>query len=49
MRRYIDKTEDAAQYVVGVPLFAVVAGLTALLMAIGFPVIETFERLRHRG
>jgi hypothetical protein len=49
MRRYIDKTEDAAQYVVGVPLFAVVSAFTALLMAVGFPVIETYERLRHRG
>ena len=49
MRRYIDKTEDAAQYIVGAPLFAVVAGLTALVMAIGFPVLETYERLRHRG
>jgi hypothetical protein len=49
MQRYIEKTEDAAQYVIGAPLFWLVAGLTAVVMAIGFPVMETIERLRHRA
>jgi hypothetical protein len=47
--RLIEKTEDTAQYVIGAPLFAIVAGLTALVMAIGFPVVEAVERLRHHG
>jgi hypothetical protein len=49
MRRLIDKTEDLAQYVVGVPLFVTVAALTALVMAVGFPIVEAYERLRHHG
>jgi hypothetical protein len=49
MQRVIEKTEDTAQYVVGAPIFPIVAGLTALVMAIGFPVIETIERLRHHA
>ena len=49
MQRYIEKTEDAAQYVIGVPLFWLVAGLTAAVMAIGFPIVEVYERLRHRA
>ena len=49
MRRYIEKTEDTAQYVVGGTIFTVVAALTALVMAVGFPVVETYEWLRHRA
>ena len=49
MRRYRDKTEDTAQYVVGGTIFTIVAALTALVMAIGFPVVEAYERLRHHG
>ena len=48
MRRYIEKTEDTAQYVVGGTIFTVVAALTALVMAVGFPVAEEYEWLRHR-
>ena len=49
MRRYIEKTEDTAQYVVGGTIFTVVAALTALVMAVGFPVVEAYEWLRHRA
>ena len=48
MRRYRDKALDTAELVFGAPLFVVVAALTALVMAIGFPIVETYERLRNR-
>jgi hypothetical protein len=47
MQRYIEKAGDAAQYIVGVPLFVVVAAATGVVMAVGFGVIETVDRLRH--
>ena len=47
MRKFIEKTEDTAEYVIGGTVFTVVAALTALVMAIGFPVVEAYERLRH--
>ena len=49
MRHFTEKTEDTAQYVVGGPVFTAVATLTALVMAVGFPVVEAYERLRHHG
>ena len=49
MRTFIEKTEDAAQYVIGAPVFVAVAALTALVMAVGFPVVELYERLRHHS
>jgi len=49
MRHPIEKTEDLAQYVIGAPVFVLVAALTALVMAIGFPVVEAYERLRHHA
>jgi len=49
MRHTIEKTEDLAQYVIGAPVFVLVAALTALVMAIGFPVVEAYERLRHHA
>ncbi len=49
MRHTIEKTGDLAQYVIGAPVFVVVAALTAAVMAVGFPVVETYERLRHRS
>ncbi len=49
MRKFLEKSEDIAQYVIGAPVFVAVAALTALAMAIGFPIVETYERLRHHG
>jgi hypothetical protein len=49
MRRYIEKTGDTAQYVVGGTIFTIVAALTAIVMAIGFPIMEVIERLRHHA
>jgi hypothetical protein len=49
MRRNIEKTEDTAQYVVGGTVFTVVAALTAIVMAVGFPVMETIDWLRRRA
>jgi hypothetical protein len=49
MRKFIEKTEDIAQYAIGAPVFVAVAALTALVMAVGFPVVEVYERLRHHG
>ena len=48
MRKSIEKPEDLAQYVTGAPVFVAVAALTAVVMAVGFPVVETYEWLRHR-
>ena len=49
MRQFIEKTEDIAQYVIGAPVSVAVAAVTALAMAVGFPIVETYERLRHHG
>ena len=49
MRKFTEKTDDSAQYVIGAPVFVAIATLTALAMAVGFPVVETYERLRHHG
>ena len=49
MPRYLEKAEDKAELVVGGTVFAVVAALTAVVMAIGFPIMETIERFRHHA
>ena len=49
MRHAIEKTEDTAQYVVGGTIFTIVAAMTAVVMAIGFPVMEAIDWLRRRG
>jgi len=49
VRKFVEKTEEVAQYAIGAPVFVAVAALTALAMAIGFPIVETYERLRHHG
>jgi hypothetical protein len=47
MPRYLEKAEDKTELVIGGTVFVVVAALTAVVMAIGFPVMETIERFRH--
>jgi hypothetical protein len=49
MRQFTEKVEDIAQYVIGAPVFVAVAALTALVMLVGFPVVEAYERLRHHS
>jgi hypothetical protein len=49
MRQFTEKVEETAQYVIGGPVFLAVAALTALVMVVGFPVVEVYERLRHHG
>ena len=40
-----EKLIDRAEYVFGVPLFAVVAAVTGAVMAVGFIVITGVQRL----
>ena len=49
MRQFTEKLEDIAQNVIGAPVFVAVAALTALVMLVGFPVVEAYERLRHHS
>jgi hypothetical protein len=49
MRQFTGKVEDIAQYVIVGPVYGAVAALTALVMVVGFPVVEVYERLRHHG
>ena len=48
MPRYIENTVDKAQYAVGGTVFTLVAAVTAVVMAIGFPVMEAVQWLRDR-
>jgi hypothetical protein len=48
MRQYIEKAEDTAQYIVGGTIFTIVAAFTAVVMAIGLPVMEAVQWLRER-
>ena len=48
MPRHIENTVDKAQYAVGGTVFTLVAAVTAVVMAIGFPVMEAVQWLRDR-
>lgn len=48
MRRHQESVEDTLALVIGGPLFAIVAGFTAVVMAVGFVAMETVNRILHR-
>jgi hypothetical protein len=45
MTRYQERSLDFAEYVFGVPVFVVVAGVTAAVMAVGLAGILVIERV----
>ena len=47
MTRYKDTTLDTLEYVVGGPLFFIVAAATAAVMAVGMVAITVADRLLH--
>ena len=47
MSRRKEHALDVAEYTVGGPLFFIVAGATAAVMAVGFAVMTAIDRLLH--
>ena len=47
MTRYKDTTIDALEYMVGGPLFFIVAAATAAVMAVGMVAMTVADHLHH--
>lgn len=47
MSRRKEHALDVAEYTLGGPLFFVVAGATAAVMAVGFAIITVIDRVLH--